>query len=64
MLIVCLCCSVILSVAVYDSDGIVDGAEVVALINKNKKEFEIGASNAVVGKKSMNHTRFITPLNL
>ena len=40
----------VLSVTVYDKDGIVDGAKVASLINKNKEEFTVGVSNAVVGK--------------
>jgi len=60
VLLKCLSCSVVLSVAVYDKDGIVDGAKVVALINKNKEEFAVGISNAVVGK-SVNHSTSYNP---
>ena len=41
--------SVVLSVAVYSSEVIVDGATVAALINENKDDFDTSISHAVVG---------------
>ena len=42
--------SVVLSIAVYSREDIVDGAVVAALINENLDDFETSVSGAVVGK--------------
>ena len=39
----------VLSVAVYSRENIVDGATVAALINENKDDFDTSVNGAVVG---------------
>ena len=41
--------SVVLSVAVYSREDIIDGATIAALINDNKDNFDTSVSGAVVG---------------